>query len=105
MAGVAVMIAVCAMAFQYALLRLALPKTVSTATMTGNLTDTVLALMELLSPQRPLMRVDRGRLRRSLYLLIGFLVGCLVAAASISMLGDWAWSIPTALAAIAIAVR
>jgi uncharacterized membrane protein YoaK (UPF0700 family) len=30
-AGIAVMIAVCAMAFQYALLRLALPKTVSTA--------------------------------------------------------------------------
>jgi len=34
MAGIAVMIAVCAMAFQYALLRLALPKAVSTAVMT-----------------------------------------------------------------------
>ena len=51
------------------------------------------------------MTVDRDRLKRSLYLLIGFLVGCLVAAAAISMLGDWAWSIPTALAAVAIAVR
>ena len=105
MAGIAVMIAVCAMAFQYALLRVALPKAVSTAAMTGNLTNTVLSLMEMLSPQHPLMTVDRGRLKRSLYLLIGFLVGCLVAAAAISMLGDWAWSIPAALAAVAIAVR
>ena len=105
MAGIAVMIAVCAMAIQYALLRLALPKAVSTAVMTGNLTNAVLSLMEMLSPQQPLMTVDRGRLKRSLYLLIGFLVGCLVAAAAISMLGDWAWSIPTALAAVAIAVR
>jgi uncharacterized membrane protein YoaK (UPF0700 family) len=105
MAGIAIMTAVCAMAFQYALLRLALPKTVSTAVMTGNLTNTVPSLMELLSSQRPLMTVDRGRLKRSLYLLVGFLVGCLVATAAISMLGDWAWSIPAALAAIAIAAR
>ena len=105
MAGIAVMIAVCAMAFQYALMRLALPKVVSTAVMTGNLTNTVLSLMELLSPQQPLMPVDRGRLKSSLRLLIGFLVGCIVAAVAISVLGDWAWSIPTILAALAIAVR
>ena len=106
MADIAVMIAVCAMAFQYALLRLALPKAVSTAVMTGNLTNTVLSLMEMLSPtQQHLMTVDRGRLKRSLHLLIGFLVGCLVAAVAISMLRDWAWSIPTVLAAVAIAVR
>ena len=105
MAGIAVMIAVCAMAFQYALMRLALPKVVSTAVMTGNLTNTVLSLMEVLSPQQPLTPVDRGRLKSSLYLLIGFLVGCIVAAPAISILGDWAWSIPTVLAAVAIAVR
>ena len=40
MTGIAVMVAVCAMAFQYALMRLALPKVVSTAVMTGNLTNT-----------------------------------------------------------------
>jgi uncharacterized membrane protein YoaK (UPF0700 family) len=105
MAGIAVMIAVCAMAVQYALLRLALPKAVSTAVMTGNLTNAVLSLMEMLSPQQPLMPVDRGRLKSSLRLLIGFLVGCSVAAAALPVLGDWAWSIPTALAAFAIAVR
>jgi uncharacterized membrane protein YoaK (UPF0700 family) len=105
MAGIAVMIAVCAMAIQYALLRLALPKAVSTAVMTVNLTNTVLSLMDMLSPQQPLMPVDRERLKSSLRLLIGFLVGCIVAAVAISVLGDWAWSIPTALAAFAIAVR
>ena len=105
MAGIAVMIAVCAMAFQYALLRLALPKAVSTAVMTGNLTNTVLSLMEMLSPRQPLMPGDRGRLKSSLRLLIGFLVGCIVAAAAISFLGEWAWSIPTLLAAFAIMVR
>jgi uncharacterized membrane protein YoaK (UPF0700 family) len=105
MAGIAVMIAVCAMAFQYALLRLALPKAVSTAVMTGNLTNTVLSLMELLSPRQPLLPVDRGRLKSSLRLLVGFLAGCLIAAVGVSFMGDWAWSIPTLLAAFAIAVR
>src|SRR5215469_11676923 len=105
MAGIAVMIAVCAMAFQYALMRLALPKVVSTAVMTGNLTNTVLSLMEMTSPRQPLTPVDRERLKSSLYLLIGFLAGCIVAAAAISVLGDWAWSIPTVLAALAIALR
>jgi uncharacterized membrane protein YoaK (UPF0700 family) len=105
MAGIAVMIAVCAMAFQYALLRLALPKAVSTAVMTGNLTNTVLSLMDMLLRRQPSMAIDQGRLKTSLRLLIGFVVGCLVAAAAISMLRDWAWSIPTALAAVAIAVR
>jgi uncharacterized membrane protein YoaK (UPF0700 family) len=93
------------MAFQYALLRLALPKAVSTAVMTGNLTNTVLSLMELLSPRQPLLPVDRGRLKSSLRLLVGFLAGCLIAAVGVSFMGDWAWSIPTLLAAFAIAVR
>src|SRR5215470_8270099 len=105
MAGIAVMIAVCAMAFQYAVLRVALPNAVSTAVMTGNLTNAVLSLMEMLSPHQPLMPVDRGRLKSSLRLLTGFLAGCIVAAAAISVLGDWAWSIPTVLAAFAIMVR
>jgi uncharacterized membrane protein YccC len=51
------------------------------------------------------MAVDSGRLRRSLYLLFGFLAGCVVAAAAVSTLGDWAWSFPVVLAAVAIAVR
>jgi uncharacterized membrane protein YoaK (UPF0700 family) len=53
-AGVAVMIAVSAMACQYALLRLAMPRVVSTAVMTGNLTNTVLSLLDSLSERRAL---------------------------------------------------
>jgi uncharacterized membrane protein YoaK (UPF0700 family) len=100
MAGIAVMIAVSAMACQYALLRLAMPRVVSTAVMTGNLTNTVLSLMDALST-RPLLPIDSGRLKRSLYLLFGFLLGCLVAAPAVSMLGDWAWLLPAALSGVA----
>src|SRR5467141_1280364 len=78
-AGVAAMMAVSAMACQYALLRLAVPGAISTAVMTGNLTNTVLSLMDMLSHGRPLMTVDAARLKRSLHLLFGFLVGCIVA--------------------------
>jgi uncharacterized membrane protein YoaK (UPF0700 family) len=102
MAGIAVMMAVSAMACQFALFRLALPGGISTAVMTGNLTNTVLSLMDMLSHGRPLMTVDAGRLKRSLHLLFGFLVGCIVAAAAISLLTDWAWSLPVALAAVAV---
>jgi uncharacterized membrane protein YoaK (UPF0700 family) len=89
MAGIAVMIAVSAMACQYALLRLS---------------NTVLSLMDLLW-RRPLLPADAGRLSRSLHLLLGFLLGCVVGAAAVSLLGDWAWSLPAALAAVAITVR
>jgi uncharacterized membrane protein YoaK (UPF0700 family) len=104
-AGIAVMIAVSAMACQYALLRLAIPGAISTAVMTGNLTNTVLSLMDLLSRRHPLLPVDAGRLRRSLHLLFGFFLGCVVGTAAVMLLGDWAWSLPTALAAVAITVR
>jgi uncharacterized membrane protein YoaK (UPF0700 family) len=102
LAVVAALIAVSAMACQYALLRLAMPRAVSTAVMTGNLTNTVLSIMDALSHGHPLMTADDGRLRRSLYLLFGFLLGCVVAAMAISTIGEWAWSLPVALAAIVV---
>ena len=101
-AGIVAMIAVSAMACQYALFRLAMPRAVSTAVMTGNLTNTVLSLMDASSPGHELLPLDASRLKRSVYLLVGFLVGCVVAAAAISVLGDWAWSLPAALAALAV---
>jgi uncharacterized membrane protein YoaK (UPF0700 family) len=104
-AGIAVMIAVAAMACQYALLRLAIPGAISTAVMTGNLTNTVLSLMDLLSKDRALLPVDAGRLRRSWHLLLGFLLGCVVSAFAVSVLGDWTWSLPLVLSAVAIAMR
>lgn len=102
MATVAAMIAVTAMACQFALLRLALPVAPSTAVMTGNLTNAVLALVDSSSQTRPLMESDTQRLRAALHLLIGFFAGCVVAAVAVMYLGDWAWSLPTALAAVAV---
>jgi hypothetical protein len=90
LALVAALIAVTAMACQYALLRLALPKAISTAVTTGNLTNTVLSIMDAISRGHPLMSADDGRLKRSLYLLFGFLLGCIIAAMAISTMGEWA---------------
>jgi len=103
MAAIAAMIAVSAMACQYALLRLAIPGAISTAVMTGNLTNTVLSLLDLLSKDRLLMANDRERLKRSVHLLLGFLLGCVIAAAAVFLLADWAWAFPVALAAAALA--
>jgi uncharacterized membrane protein YoaK (UPF0700 family) len=105
LAGIAAMIAVSAMACQFALLRLALPVAPSTAVMTGNLTNTVLSLLDTLSQTRPSMAGALGHLGGSLHLLIGFFGGCVVAAAAVSLLGDWAWSFPVALAGVAAALR
>jgi uncharacterized membrane protein YccC len=48
---------------------------------------------------------DSAPMNRSLHRLLGFLSGCVVAAAAVSVLGEWTWSLPTALAAVAIAVQ
>lgn len=103
-AGIAVMIAVCAIACQFALFRLAIPGAISTAVMTGNLTNTVLSLMDLLKYGRALPAADAARLNRSVHLLVGFLLGCVVAALAVAMLRDWAWSLPVVLAGAAIAL-
>ena len=104
MATIAAMIAVTAMACQFALLRLALPVAPSTAVMTGNLTNAVLGLVDLSSQSQPLMESDSRRLTDALYLLVGFFVGCLLATAALMYIGDWAWSLPAALAAVAVAL-
>jgi hypothetical protein len=69
------------------------------------LTNTVLSLMDAFSRSEPLMTLDAGRLKKSLSLLLGFLLGCVLAAAAVSLLGDWAWSLPVALAGAALALR
>ncbi len=105
MAGIAAMIAVCAMACQFALFGLALPGGPSTAVMTGNLTNTVLALLDQVSPPTPSAAHSGGRTDTSLHLLVSFFAGCVAATAAVSVLGDWAWSLPAALAALAVALH
>ncbi len=104
MATIAAMIAVTTMGCQYALLRLALPVAPSTAVMTGNLTNAVLGLMELSSRTQPLIESSSRRLTGALQLLVGFFVGCVLATVALMYLGDWAWSLPAALAAVAAAL-
>jgi len=104
MATIAAMIAVTAMGCQFALLRLTLPVAPSTAVMTGNLTNAVLGFVDLSSRNQPLMDGDNRRILGALHLLVGFFVGCIVAAPTVMYLGDWAWSLPAALAAVAVAI-
>jgi uncharacterized membrane protein YoaK (UPF0700 family) len=104
-ASIAAMIAVSAMACQFALLRLTLPIAPSTAVMTGNLTNAVLSLVDTLSRKQPLIPGDAAQLKGSLHLLGGFFGGCVVAAAGVTYLGDWAWTFPAVLAGVAVALR
>ena len=104
LATIAAMIGVTAMGCQFALLRLTLPGAPATAVMTGNLTNAVLAIVDS-SSRTPLMGSDSGRLTGALHLLVGFFVGCVVAAAAVMYLGDWAWSLPASLSAAAVALR
>jgi len=103
MAGVAAMIAVSAMACQFALLRLSVPDAPSTTVMTANLTNTVLALLDTLSRTQPLTEGANERLKRILKVLAGFFAGCVAGAVAVALLGSWAWSLPVALAAVAVA--
>lgn len=105
MAGAVAMVAVSAMACQFALLRLALPVAPSTAVMTGNLTNAVLSLLDTLSRNQPLLEGAKERLKKTLHLVVGFFAGCIAGAAAVSWLGDWAWSLPVVLAATAVALR
>jgi len=104
-AGVTAMIAVSAMGCQFGLLRLALTGAPSTAVMTGNLTNTVLALLDPLSRTQPLTAGANERVKRPLEVLVGFFAGCVAGATAVSFLGDWAWALPVVLAAAAVALR
>ena len=102
--SIAAMLAVAAMACQFTLLRLAVTGTPSTAVMTGNVTNAVLSLLDVLVPGDQPTDDARDRLGRTLLLIGGFLVGCVIGAAGVSLLGSWAWALPVILAAMAIAL-
>jgi uncharacterized membrane protein YoaK (UPF0700 family) len=95
------MVAVSAIAFQFALLRIVIPNAPSTAVMTGNLSTSVLALLDLMA-RKPLVKDARERLRKQFSLLLGFFAGCTAGAAAVLWWGDWAWSLPVLLAALTL---
>ena len=102
-ACIAGMIAVSAMASQFALLQLAVPGGApSTAVMSGNLTNAVLSLLDTFAQGSPLLPGSGERLRKTLPLVGGFLMGCLLGAFAVSWFGNWAWSLPVVLAGIAL---
>lgn len=102
MAVVIAMIAVSAMACQFALLRLSLPVAPSTAVMTGNLTNAALSLLDTLSRSQPLTKDASERLNKTLKLLLSFFTGCIAGAVAVSWLADWAWLFPVLLAGVAV---
>ena len=104
-AGVAVLVAASAMACQNALLHMTIAGAPSTAVMTGNLVSATLGLLDALSPDPATRSAAGPRIERFLPLLLGFFLGCLVAAVAVSRFGDWAWSLPAALAGLAAALR
>jgi uncharacterized membrane protein YoaK (UPF0700 family) len=101
MALIAAMMAVSAMACQFALLRLVWPIAPSTAVMTGNLTNATLSAMNVIFPSQAATPTDMARLKASVRLLVGFFGGCVLAATAVAYCGDWAWIFPATLAAIA----
>jgi len=96
------MAAVSAMACQSAFLHLVLVGAPSTAVMTGNLTNAVLSLLEIVFPSHPLGEDARGRLIKTLKVVVGFCAGCVAGAAAVSFFAAWAWSVPVILAGIAV---
>src|SRR5215831_12254852 len=104
-AGTIGMLAVSAMACQFTSLRLAMAHVPSTAVMTGNVTNTVLALLDTLFHGKPLLAGAPERLWRSVEVLLGFFAGCLAGALALSWLGEWAWLLPVALALAATALH
>jgi len=101
-AGVAVLIAASAMACQNALLHMTVAGAPSTAVMTGNLVGGVLGLLDAASPDAATRAGASARIERFAPLLAGFCLGCLLAAAAVSLVQDWAWALPAILAGLAV---
>ncbi|HEY6642631.1 YoaK family protein [Povalibacter sp.] len=87
-----------AMAFQFILVRTMLPGRPSTVTMTTNLADTVLLLLEART------EVTRQRLRRTVPVVLGFFAGCVIAGVAVRWLHDAAWAFPAGVAALALLI-
>ena len=99
--SLAAILATCAMACQFATMRLAVPGAPSTAVMTGNLTTAVLSFPQLLEPGRSLMQADADRFKKASTLVVGFCCGSVVGAVAFLLFNGWSWTFPVVLAAAA----
>ena len=101
MVTVAAMTAVAAIAFQFAFLRVVMPKAPPTSVMTGHLSSFTLAFSGFLAGEAS-TEGSRQRLRNPFVLLLGFFGGCAAGAGAVRSFGDWSWLLAVALAAIAV---
>jgi len=102
---VAGMLGVCAMAVQNALVRIGLAGAPSTAVLTTNITILTMDLGEMLVDRDAGRIVEaRDRVRHTWPAIAGFLLGCVLGAACEAALGLRSLLLPTALAAIALAL-
>src|SRR5262245_11171579 len=99
---VTAMLAVAAMAFQNAFIRVSLHEDWNTSVMTSNVVTSVVALVGLFRPHPWTREESRQKLRTSAPLVLGFMAGCLIGATSASRLGPWAWGIPAALSLVVV---
>jgi uncharacterized membrane protein YoaK (UPF0700 family) len=60
-----------------------MPVALSTAVMTGNLTYTMLSLVDTLSRSELLIKGAKERLKNTLELVVGFFAGCMLGAPSV----------------------
>lgn len=90
--------AVIAIACQFAIAQVVQPGSAATATMTVNVTNTVLLLFELHDTDGREAVELRRRLRKSASMVLGFFCGCLIAAMTVKECGYRAWWLPALLA-------
>jgi uncharacterized membrane protein YoaK (UPF0700 family) len=102
LAVIAGMCGVAAMAVQNALVQISLRNTPSTAVMTTNVTHFMLDLGEaLVGRDRAQAARARARAMRTLPVIVGFAIGCVLGAAFEAAAGLWSLALPTALALLA----
>jgi uncharacterized membrane protein YoaK (UPF0700 family) len=102
-ATIAGMFGVAAMAVQTALVRISFANAPSTAAMTTNIVDFMLALGEILaSVGQAEVASARGRMIRVLPVTTGFILGCALGAAGQAAYRSWALVLPAGLALLAV---